>query len=142
MDLKNKVSSGWVPPLGGGGGAGGAVHKIKYSSFFIPFRFQFVLLIAALLFAYRWLQKNNALPDTANTAILGLFIDVALWFVASILVLSFLTAVIPWILFLLSKKNDRVSIKIKTASQQNLVKDKQHVQINVHPIIRPLFGYI
>ena len=116
--------------------------KIRHGSFFVPFRFQVVLLTLVLFVAYLWLKKTNLLPETSYTAILDLFITIAMAFVASIFAISLITSIVPWLIFLFNKKRKNVSIKVQTASKQNTFKEKQQVGISIAPIIRPLFGYI
>ena len=116
-------------------------EKIRHAGFFIPFRIHFLLVIIALVLAYRWLIKNNAVPETARTAIINVFITVTFWFALAILVISFLSAFIPWILFLFSKKNNRSILKVKTGKSKKMA-DKQLIEINISSILKPLFGYI
>lgn len=115
-------------------------EKIRQIGFLIPVRLHFLLLIIALLLAYRWLLKNNAVPETAHTAIINVFITVTFWFALGILVLSFFSAFIPWVFFLFSKKNKRTILNIKTSSQS--VHDKQLVEISISKILKPISGYI
>ncbi len=117
-------------------------ERIKRAGFFIPFRFHLLLFLAALLIGANWLRKNNALPETAHTAIINLFIRVTFWFGLVILIISFLSAFIPWLLFLLNKTNNKSELKIKTAEKETIVNDQQQVQVAVAPIIKPPFGYI
>lgn len=117
-------------------------NKIRYGSFFIPFRFLFILLVIALLLAWRWLQKTNALPDTSYTAILSVFIQVTFWFIVSIFAIAFLTSFIPLVIFLFTKKNKAALITIKTAATQNTFNDRQLVNVNIKPIFKPLLGFI
>lgn len=108
----------------------------------MPFRFQIILLTLVLFGAYYWLKKTSALPETSYTAIIDLFITVAMAFIAAVFAISFFTALIPWLLFLLNKKNGRVSIQVKTESKKNTLSEKQQVGITINTIFRPLFGYI
>lgn len=116
-------------------------EKIRRVSFFVPFRIHFLLVVIALLVAHRWLIKNNAVPETARTAIINVFINVTFWFALGILVISFLSAFVPWILFLFSKKNNRSILKVKTPATKNII-NKQLVEINISSILKPLVGYI
>lgn len=116
-------------------------EKIRRTGFFIPVRIHLLLLIIALVLAYRWLIKNNAVPETAHTAIIGLFITVTFWFALAILSISFFTAFIPWIFFLFSKKNNKSSLQVKTLSTKNTA-SRQLIEINISKIIKPVFGYI
>lgn len=115
-------------------------EKIRQIGFLIPVRLHFLLLIIALLLAYRWLLKNNAVPETARTAIINVFITVTFWFALGILILSFFTAFIPWVFFLFSKKNKRTILNIKTSTQN--VHDNQLVEISISKILKPISGYI
>ena len=117
-------------------------HMTRYGSFFIPFRLHLVIMIAALLLAYNWLNKNNTLPDTAYTSILSLFVTVVLWFTGAVLLLAFVSALIPWIIFLFAKRYKRAFIQVSTALKENTFNEKQQVQISIHPVLRPAFGYI
>jgi hypothetical protein len=116
-------------------------EKIKWAGFHIPFRVHLLLLVIALFLAAGWLRKNNAVPETAQTAIIDLFISVTFWFAFSILVFSFISAFIPWIIFLFSKKNQKSILRIKTAGREK-VTNQQQVEVNISHIIKPPFGYI
>ena len=126
-------------------------NKIRHRSFFVPFRFQIVLLTIVLFAAYYWLKKTSVLPETSYTAIIDLFIMVAMAFIAAVFTISFITAILPWLFFLFNKKRGKISIKVKTASKPLTLtlskngeggNEKQQVSINIIPILRPLFGYI
>jgi hypothetical protein len=116
-------------------------EKIRGAGFYIPFRVHLLLLVSALLVAANWLEKNNAVRETARTAIINLFISVSFWFAISIIIFSFFSAFIPWIIFLFGKKNEKTSLKIETPVNNNPI-DQQQVEINISHIIKPLFGYI
>lgn len=117
-------------------------YKLKRTGYFIPFNVHFILLVIALLCAASWLIKNNLLPETSRTAILNLFISVTCWFALSILIVSFLTAFVPWIFFLINKKNNKSSLKIKVEEKENMINGSRPVAITIKNIIKPLFGYI
>ncbi|MEO8765206.1 MAG: DUF58 domain-containing protein [Ginsengibacter sp.] len=116
-------------------------EKIRRAGFFIPFRVHLLILVVALLLAAHWLRKNNAVPETAQTAIIDLFISVTCWFALAILVISFLSAFVPWIIFLSGKKKERSILTIKTAHNES-VANQQQVEVTISHIIKPLFGYI
>jgi len=116
-------------------------NKIRRTGFFIPFRVHLVLLIIALFLAAGWIRKNNALPETARTAIINLFISITFWFASGILLISFISAFVPWILFLFSKKNKKSILKIKTSGKENAI-NQHKVQVDISNILKPIFGYI
>ena len=70
-------------------------NKIRHRSFFVPFRFQIVLLTIVLFAAYYWLKKTSVLPETSYTAIIDLFIMVTMAFIAAVFTISFITAILP-----------------------------------------------
>ncbi|MBA2249387.1 MAG: hypothetical protein H0W12_04265 [Chitinophagaceae bacterium] len=117
-------------------------NKIRYGSFLVPFRMRFIFLLIALLAGYRWLQKINSVPGSSYIAITELFIKVTLWFGSIIIILSFMSVVIPWSIFLLRKKNKAITIKLKTSNEKNTISQKQLVSIFISPIFKPLFGYV
>ncbi len=117
-------------------------HKLRRAGYFIPFNTHFILLIVVLLWAANWVVKNNALPATSRTAIIDLFISFTSWFAFCILAVSFLTAFIPWIFFLVNKKNKRSTLQIKTGEKQSPLNSVPGVAITIKHIARPLFGYI
>src|SRR6185437_3170278 len=110
--------------------------EIRRISFFIPFRIHLLLLVIALILAWRWLIKNNAVPETAHTAIIGLLITVTFWFALAILSISFFTSFIPWIFFQFSKKNNKSPLQVKTLYTKNIA-SKQLIEINISKIIKP-----
>lgn len=117
-------------------------NKVRHGSFFVPFRFHIVLLTIILIAAYYWLKQTNVLPETSYTAIIDLFITVAMAFIACVFTISLITALIPWVFFLFNKRRKNITIKVKTAAKQNSISETQQVGISIHPIFRPLFGYI
>ncbi|MDQ2864378.1 MAG: DUF58 domain-containing protein [Bacteroidota bacterium] len=115
-------------------------EEIRKIGFYMPFRVHFLLVIIALVLAEHWLQKNNALPETSRTAIINVFVAVTFWFTLAILVVSFLTAFIPWLFFLFNKKNNKALLQIKTPERN--ITNKQSLLVNISAIVKPLFGYI
>lgn len=117
-------------------------HKLNYGSFFIPFRFGLILMIVAFFLAWRWMQQQNVLPDTAYTAIIALLIKLSLWFTAALLIYAFLTSFIPWLFFLLQKRQGNVKFSVSTPTRESGFTEKKEVNINIHPILRPFMGFV
>ncbi|MEP7251004.1 MAG: DUF58 domain-containing protein [Ginsengibacter sp.] len=117
-------------------------NSIRRIGYLLPFRLHLAVLLLILVWAASWLQKTNALPETSRTAIIALFISVTFWFTFSILIFSFVTALVPWLLFLLNKKNNVTSLDIQIPQGENSLSEKQDVVISIKKIIKPLFGYI
>ena len=53
-----------------------------------------------------------------------------------------MTALVPWLLFLIDKKHHRTQLEIKSHARENDVKSKQEVFLSIHPILKPLLGSI
>ena len=115
-------------------------EKMRRAGFFSPFRIHFVLILVALLLAWQWLRKNNAIPETSRTAIIDVFVEVTFWFALVTLLVCFFTAFIPWVLFLLEKRAHSTTLKVSTPGSQAL--HRQTVEVNIPNIWQPLFGYI
>src|SRR3569623_716753 len=88
--------------------------RIRKIGFFIPFRLHFLLVIIALILAARWLQKNNALPETSRTTIIDVFTSVNFFFTLAIFFLSFITSFIPLLFFLFKNKKNKAILQINT----------------------------
>ena len=116
--------------------------RVKTVSFFIPFRVHLILFIGLLFTGYIWLKKNVALPNSSYDEIVHLLITITLWFVALILMIGFISAIIPWLLLLLNRKSGLTEFKIKTASDNTEAGQKPAVSITLHPAIKPLFGFV
>ena len=115
-------------------------EKIRNAGYFIPVRMHLILLLISLFLAEGWIQKNNAVPQTARTAILNLFIVVTFWFAFGILLFSFLSVFVPWIIFLLDRKNNRTSLMLRTPAKDMV--NRQQINVDISRITRPPFGYI
>jgi uncharacterized membrane protein len=107
---------------------------------YIPVRIHLVLLLTALFLGSGWVQKNNALPETARTAIINVFIIVTFWFALGILILSFLSAFIPWLIFLFQTRDNKQHIRLQTPGVA--IGNSQKVLIDLFPILKPPFGFI
>ena len=115
--------------------------NILVTSYFIPFRVHLVLLVLAFIAGYTWIKKSITIPDSSYSSILHLLITITLYFLLAIIIWSLLTSVIPYIVFLLNRKNKKVSLTLKTITQ-NHPGFKQPVSISLKPVYSPLFGFI
>lgn len=109
-------------------------------SYFIPVRVHLVILLVALFLGAGWIQRNNALPQTARTAIINIFIIVTFWFALSILIFSFITSFLPWVIFVWRTSNSKGNMKISTPG--NPEGNTQKLHVDIYPILKPLFGYL
>jgi hypothetical protein len=97
--------------------------------------------MVAMIFAWTWLKKNYLIPDSSFIAIASVFITVTLWFLGAIFLFAFLSAVIPWLTLLFTKKSQGITIEIKTSASENTI-DKHPLLITIRPVFTPAFGNI
>ena len=116
--------------------------RLKYFSIFIPFRLYLLLFAAGITLAYLWLHASREGVESSFTAILALLTKALLLFGTAVLVLSFLSVLIPFILFWVAKKSGRLSVKIETAEKDMEGTVKQPVKMTIHPLIQPPFGFL
>lgn len=116
-------------------------NNISFGSYFIPFRVQLVLLASCLIAGFIWIKKNITIPDSSYSSIIHLLVTITLYFILAILTWSFLTAIIPWLIFIMNRKNGNLSLKIKTAVNDPS-NSKQPVSISLLPVYPPLFGFL
>ena len=112
--------------------------------FFVPFTWYFVLFSASLYLSYKWLKSHPLTPDTPSTDIYALLLKVAVFVICVFLVVSFLSVFVSWLFFVLKKRSKRVQTAIQTlvAQQQDKTGGNQPLQISVHPILKPLLGFL
>lgn len=116
-------------------------NKIALFSFFIPFRVNFVLLILCFVAGFLWLRDHTILPESSYSAIIHLLVSIAMYFILIILILSCLTSLLPWLLFIVKRKQQRIQVKI-TAGSISRTDNSQPVSVSITPVYRPLFGFI
>ena len=116
-------------------------EKIRRAGFFIPFRVHLLLLVIALLLAARWLRKNNAVPETARTAIIDLFISVSFWFACCNPRYFLYQRFCSLADFFIQQKKSKKYFKNKNRRRRKC-RVNQQVEVNISNIIKPLFGYI
>lgn len=110
------------------------VSQVIYYS---PFTTYFLLFVVGSFLAYAWLRNRPFIPDTPFYDIFSLLISITTIFGFFILSFAFLTTLIAWLYFFLQKKKNNISIKITSS-----VKNNNRIKIDIHPIIKPFFGFI
>ena len=111
--------------------------------FYAPFTWYFVLFSACLYLSYKWLKSHPLTPNTPSSDIYALLLKVAVFVISVFLVVSFLSVLVSWLIFVLKKRSRGVDALVQTlAIQQNKANDNQPLQISVHPILKPLLGFL
>ncbi|MEO7311399.1 MAG: DUF58 domain-containing protein [Chitinophagaceae bacterium] len=116
--------------------------RLKYISLFIPFRLYLLLFLVGLFLAKLWLDANYTGVGSSFTAVLALLTEILIWFGSVILILSLLSVLIPWMIFLIRKSNGAVTVKIDTAVKEMEGNAKQLVKMKVTPLLHPPFGFL
>ncbi len=113
----------------------------KRVSFYLPFTLYFVLFLTGVFFGYRWLDKKANIADSAYKDIFLLLLTVALGFCVAIICFGFISVVLAFIFIKLKQKNNKVDFQINK-SLNELSATKQSFTIIIHPVLKPLLGFI
>jgi hypothetical protein len=92
--------------------------------------------------AWFWINAKQAMPDTSYADILDLLLNVAFIFGLSFLLLGFCSVLLSYGLLVWQKKRGNVAFAVATNVLAADIKNKQVVEIKLHPILRPLLGFI
>ncbi len=106
-------------------------------AFLFPFTPYFLLFALGSFLAYGWLKSKPLIPDTPVFEIFTLLLKVTVVFGFMILGFAFITVLISWIYLLIQKKRNEVVFKIRSS-----VKYDNYLEIELKPVLRPLFGFI
>lgn len=120
----------------------GFVKRLQRAGFYIPFTPYFILFVAAISLGYYWLQQNRFEPDTAFSDIFYLLLSVAGVFGSLILVLAFLSVVIPFAIFAAHRRKKAVVLQLMAAENNNGHNHQQTINLHLHPVFTPLLGFI
>lgn len=120
----------------------GFSNKIKQAGFYIPFTLYFFLFVVAVSFAWKLLHKNPQEIDTSFNDIFTLLLKVALFFGTALLLLALVSVGVSLLYFLWKRKKTGIEFKIVTDLKQTDLHQKQTVQLFLHPVLKPLFGFI
>jgi len=113
----------------------------KRVSFYLPFTLYFVLFLIGVFFGYRWLNKKANIPDSAYKDVFSLLLTIALGFCVVIICFGFISVVVAFIFIKIKQKNNKVDFQI-SKSPNELSSVKQSFAIKIHPVLKPLLGFI
>ncbi len=89
-------------------------NPIRRFSFYIPFTWYFFLFAVGFLLAYRWTKTFPKLPDTAYADLFPLLQSIAGVFLASIISVALLSVLVPYLFFLVKKKQQQIKFVLQT----------------------------
>ncbi len=116
--------------------------KIKYAIQFIPFTLNTILWIAGLVAVYFLIKPNNkeVIETSAFASLMLLMLKIALWFVALLLLLSFLGTFICWLHYLIVSNKESFNVQFKNERK------KSNRYLMVEAVLkkarRPVLGFI
>ncbi len=110
---------------------------IPQIGYFFPFTPYFLLFAVGSTLGYIWLRNAQLIPDTPFFEIFSLLIQITIIFGMFILAFALLSVLLAWIYLLYQLKTNKLFFKISSS-----VKYDNSLNIEVHPIARPLFGFI
>ena len=117
-------------------------NRIKQAGFYIPFTVYFFVFVIAAALCWRALHGNRYEADTAFADIFTLLLNLAFWFSLVIICLALLSVVISFLYFIYNKRNKGVAFRIATDLKEGELHEKQTVRLNIHPVLKPFFGFI
>ncbi len=115
---------------------------LRQIGFYIPFTWYFVLFAIAAGIGTFWLKAQEKIPGSAFTDIFALLFRFAVCFVLLILALAFVSVTFSLIYFIWKKNKKGIDFRITTPIVNETEKDKQPIDIYLHPILKPFLGFI
>lgn len=117
-------------------------RKIKQAGFYIPFTVYFLVFVIAASLCWRALHNNKYDADTAFADIYTLLLNIAFWFSLVIICMALLSVVLSFVVFIYNKRKKGIGFRIATDMKEGELNDKQTVRLNIHPVLKPIFGFI
>lgn len=114
----------------------------KWLGFYIPFTFYFALFVIACFIGYSWLQGKAGIPDSAYKDIFSLLLHFSTGFCLVFLSTGFITVLLPFLYFIIKRKNGEIEFRISTPTRSDTEQAKQTINIHLHPILKPILGFV
>lgn len=117
---------------------------IQPVTFFIPFTYYFFLFAVAAVLTNNWLSARELITGSSFGDIFKLLLKTALWFVAIIIIVAMISALVSFLVFLWKKRKNGIRFSITTAAFKDAGKDNpsQKIHIEIAPLLKPLLGFI
>lgn len=117
-------------------------NKLKYAFQFFPFTWNTLLWVVGFVAVYLIIRPNNKeiTETSAFATLLLLMLQIAFWFVAMLLLLSFLSTIISWIHFLIVRNNESFTVAFKNERK----KTNRFLMLEsvLQKARRPILGFI
>lgn len=119
---------------------------IKISSYWskqVGVRWQLLLSFAVLWLVSVWLRNEYGQDDSNLWLVMNLFIQLVLWTIIGLFVISLLSALATWAYFLQSVKNKRANVQVKFGDGQKAEAGWVPLTIMISgSVLRPLLGTV
>ncbi|HRI22367.1 MAG TPA: hypothetical protein PLA68_15505, partial [Panacibacter sp.] len=117
---------------------------IQPVTFYIPFTYYFFLFAVAAVLTNNWLAEQAILPGSSFADIFKLLLKTALWFIAAIIIVALLSALVSFIVFLWKKRKNGIHFSVTTTAVKGEIKDNpaQKIHIKISPLLKPLLGFV
>lgn len=117
--------------------------KISQLAFHLPTTVYLLFFAVCLWLAHQWLHKQTVfLEPSSYTDIIKLLVKVTTAFILTILVLSLVSVLVPYLLFLIAKKRGKVQVALSNQHVQNKKQQLQKINFKLSPILQPVFGFL
>ena len=117
-------------------------QKLSYFTIFIPVRIYLILFAAGTGLAYWWVNTQKPGEQNGYSLVLALLVKVAAWFIVAILLLSFLSVLVPYIAFWWQRKRKRVKVSLNNSHKDRRGQSLQRMEMSVEPVWQPPFGFL
>jgi uncharacterized protein (DUF58 family) len=117
-------------------------QKLSYYTLFLPVRIYLLLFAMGIGLAYWWVNTQKTNADNAYNLVLALLVKVAAWFIAAILILSFLSVIIPFVIFWWNRRIKRVGVTLNNSHKDSKEQSLQRMEMSIGPVLRPPFGFL
>ncbi|MCU0433806.1 MAG: DUF58 domain-containing protein [Bacteroidia bacterium] len=117
-------------------------RKLAYWLTYTVVRWQFILGLAVIWAAWKWLRSTYYTPDSLHWEILTQFLPVAGWILAAIAGFSVLTAVLAWVWFLFRYRNGKTPIRLRMGEGNRAEAGPVRVSVQVDGLLRPFLGQV
>ncbi|MEO7211104.1 MAG: DUF58 domain-containing protein [Chitinophagaceae bacterium] len=116
--------------------------KSKPFVFYIPFTFYLILFAAGTFLLWKYINVAAAMPGNSFSEIITLLLKVILFSIVVLIALCFLTVLVSFIYLVIVKKRGKLVTLFSMSSNNELLANKPFIQIEIHPLLKPAFGFL
>lgn len=114
---------------------------LRKTGYYTPFTLYLLAFASVLIPGYLKLRHLGRLPDSAYTEVFRLLLSVVLFFSISIILFGLLTVLSAFIYFKWQQRRGGIRVQLRTSPRTDTGK-RQQVELELHPVLLPLAGFI